>query len=232
MTPIWILCTPRSGSSYLSKLLDNSNAFPDTFDEKLAWKRHKYNSIRDLTTNPPICAKILHVQWNRLEYGFEPGDISISSKQHVIKPTLTPTYPVRYIILERTDIIEHTLSYYIAAKTSKKESFFCLDSQQKQHEFLKTAVEQNDAEVLQYYQVVSQYRGIWDKFIGDHDVLRINYEDLLKNPQEELTKILRYCGVSGEYKEPKIYKAATARDDIVELKDWLKSLVHKNNYNV
>lgn len=234
-TPCWILCTPRSGSTYLSKILNNTNLFNPNFSEYLGWKRNDFLHPNDLKNAPKFC-KTLHVHINRIFH--EPNflkDIHHDNKLQFIKPKkqfrlfVEKQIPgIKFLLLERKDIISQTISYCVTTEISKihKKSFFNMTSINQQEEFENTNISISDELLLSYFKTCTNYTGIWDEFLEGTEFYKLYYEDINAT---EIKNILNYLGhnkksnISCETSNSLI--AVSKRKDVDEIKKRLQKIV-------
>lgn len=235
--PVWILCTPRSGSTYLSKIMNSTKNFNPPFAEYLGWKKNLFMNPESLKENPPVFCKALHVHLNRIF--FDPSylkDVEHNNYLQTKKPPLEAktilekSLPnLRFVWLKREDVIGQTVSYCIASEASKTKSFFNMDSKKKQQEFLDMPLCITDELLLSFYKTVLKYNDIWMDFIGSSDVFFIKYEEInqsslkelfnfLELPKENLTEAL--CIAQKES-----LKSAVLRKDFCLLSDRLKQII-------
>lgn len=120
ITPCWILCTPRTGSSYLCEILNNLKYFP-TYDSIYPdlFNNHSIGPLKSdrsfgewlrlytlelFQKYPPIYTKAINHQFNRILT----LDLTVE-----ILPN------IKFIILKRRNVINHTSSYYMAKKLNQ-----------------------------------------------------------------------------------------------------------------
>lgn len=194
--PCWILTNPRSGSTWLCRMLNatglfgdqrpNGNpefkpldgSFPNTWTEHCNpfWFNQKtYNGVYKYVHKfKPAVNKLQKFQFDVIFT--QNGKIPIFSA----KEKITSWYPeMKYIYLKRKDVIAQSLSYYMA----------------KYDEFI-------DWQILKCYNEAQQYETNWLPFLGKSNYLEIYYEDLVKDPISKIKEVLDFIGIP--YKEDQV----------------------------
>lgn len=235
----WILCTPRTGSTYLCDLLNSSNLFVPEFREWFGQKLGIYNQPEDLERRPCFYNKVLHVQFNRI---FNHHGRMIDDPIFDVCQTENPTAENRikletilkpkYVVLKR-DIFQILVSYYVAtlASASSGESFFVIRDHEKQKRFLQRQVGMDEKLLRRIYAVVKTYDEKWNLFLSGVDHLQVNYDLLSENPREVVSNIFDFIGAEKRFLPDNFHmneisrKAAMARPDIEELSRWARSVI-------
>lgn len=235
--PCWILCTPRSGSTYLSGILNQTNLFQPPFSEYLGWKKKAFIHPRDLQSPPTFC-KVLHVHLNRIFQS--PNlleDIPCDHPLQFMKPQknyrlfIEKQMPnIRFILLTRKDTIAQAVSYCVTAEVSKVQgkSFFQITSPRQQTEFKETLVSISDETLFKYYLACRNYDTIWDDFLEDSDFFDLKYEDISDATISELLKYSGHhprkvhCDISASL------PAVSSRKDVDEMRERLRLIVYKH----
>lgn len=209
MQPCWILCTPRTGSSYLCELLNNSGCFPNFKHPKL--KPHKgpiqqdrafnewlriYRNEKEFEKDPPATCKAIYHQFIEVLTGSiqrrGPGEEGYLVKTPPRPKNCNPSYlenlipNIKFIHLTR-GVIEQSVSVYIARKTKK---YHIYDKEQLKNYF-KQKIEINTRTLLDVYYEVTEWNKIWADFKG----LNVCYEDLMTQPDRSLNLILEYLQI-------------------------------------
>jgi LPS sulfotransferase NodH len=187
MNSCWILCDIRTGSTYLSGLLNGTGLFPlyekRAFDEWFARKRNFIPDKETFISKPPLYAKVLIDQFNKL---FTVAD----------KPLIESKVPnLKYILLRRKDIVAQAVSYYIADMTG-----YILTP--KNYSAWNTPVVYDEAEIRKRYKILKDNYEIWMPYLEGSDYLEIDYETLVAEPKKTLIKVLDYLEMN--YDEQKL----------------------------
>ena len=253
--PCWILCTPRTGSSFLCELLNNSGSFPEMKHNSLKnyrcplekgqafseWCR-LYDGFYDFIENPPPYSKIIFHQFfevmnniskeKRYGVGFykEKYDnekaIKIS-KKYSAKYIMNSIFPdIKYILLKRNPISNAVSIYF--SRITKKYHIYDYNSLK---EYLNSKIEIDDFKLLKCYKDSKLNNNIWLNFLGKEKFLSINYDDLINKTEDTLENISDYIGISINYKNviSKINKNPRifrmTRDESKEVENKLLKLI-------
>ncbi len=192
LTPCWILCHPRTGSSLLCDLLNATGKFPpythpflqpdrrflksgQSFNE---WLRLFVEKPADFWFNPPPHLKCLHEFFHPVLAG-------------VPRTAIEAAIPgLKFVLLERTDRIAQATSSYIA--TTMKQWHLVNEAEDDKYRSspcpfdLTRALEAHD-KVIKFYD--------WREFLSDAPYHHIEYQSLLDNPAEVLSDLLLYLNV-------------------------------------
>ena len=174
MKPCWLLTTPRTGSTFLCNVLNNTKRFDPLFLEYF----HERNIRREL------CPKFAKVHAVQLPKGLIPENF----------------YPdIKYIVLNRRDIYRQVVSDYFAQKTQcwsvTSDKAFTGDFGYMaipREEYLKRSVEWDRTFIVHLYNDFQKYRTAWDVFLKERSFLTVDYDDLVQNPKKEIERILNY----------------------------------------
>lgn len=168
MKPCWILTTPRSGSTFLCRKLNQTGLFNPAFAE---WYNAETLFHEAFVKNPPSFCKIHRFQYNRHK----------------------PLFPkdVFYIHLTRKDLIEATVSQYFAGHT-KMWNTTCEDKL-SEHANVEVPYNQNDL-IRLYLEMQVESKG-WIEFLKDKEYLEFDYSDLMDNTGDIVDQIVDICGV-------------------------------------
>lgn len=233
----WILCSARSGSTYLAKILSElvGEPFPEAFSAG-----GKYHTKCDFEIEPCNYAKVLHIQFNRLFHPVEPFDPDPSKQavRHLIRPTADDRMTVeRYVqpsyIKLRRDPVNQACSYYIAsiANDLSDESFFYIDNPNKQKRLQNINITKDDDRATRMMTVVQSFNSIWDDYINDSDCLTLVYENLDARHPSTIRELADFTSKSVtevheamDVVDMKLYKAATSRPDIESYKQWMREI--------
>lgn len=199
MKSLWILCQPRSGSTYLCDILNNLNIFPIFNDSRLKslgpikknsafneWLRIYLNK-KDFEQNPPLNLKCLYEQYWSL--------FGSNENSNYIKKIIPN---VKFIWLKRKNLIEHTASLYYAIKTKK----YHITNSQNLKEYSNIELEFDKDFALKVFNTIKAEQNIWDYFLQNNYCQIMYYEDLINNPAREIENLLNNLEI--EKKEIKI----------------------------
>lgn len=215
----WILCDPRTGSSFLCDLLNNTQAFPVYTHPRMRNKRgpleigqafnewaRLFDNVQQMLHDPPPYAKMIHHQYVETVAGlpkdqrYHPGwyptkhDMAMLVEYSIKYDSrfVRRIFPdISFIRLTR-NVVSHAVSLYIARSTTKYHIYDknTLDT------YLKTKIEIDDARLLEAYKDAVNYTESWSRFLdGTERLLRVNYEDLVEKPVDTLSSILNFLGV-------------------------------------
>jgi len=129
--------------------------------------------------------------------------------------------PVKFIYLERRDVILQAISSFIARGSGKWHST---------HKVEKKEVVYNEKKILQLVDRILEERLAWKKFFTLYGInpLRISYEDLASYPDVIIEKILNYMDVASDNKidlqRPETKKLANNKNI-----EWAKKIQSKFN---
>lgn len=223
--PCWILCTPRTGSSFLCDLLNNTNIYPEYQHPELDKVRGKYLkkgqsfnewirfyfSPTELLYNPPIYSKIIFHQYleammgiakdKRYNVGWYPQkhDQKLTDKLNICYNSnfINKIFPdIKYIYLKR-DPISHAVSLYFARMTRKYHIF----NKNELNNYKNMAIPMKEAKLIECYEDAVIYNTIWDEFLLDSNCLIIQYKDLIDQTQTVLEKTMKYLEVDFNAKD-------------------------------
>jgi len=188
MKPFWILCNPRSGSSFLCECLNNTKIFPKYDNPKLTVFGH----FR-VTENGAAFGEWLRLFDDLSEFElFPPAYLkSVYHQHHDLFGELGPDYiksiikNIHFLILRRRDIISHIISLYMATYTNKW------------HIWGKNGVENyqglfgdiNYSILDKCIDDVLLYQNNWDQFLKDIEHCPIYYEDLCDDYDKTMSVI-------------------------------------------
>lgn len=185
MPPCWILCYRRTGSTYLSELLNNTRRFP-TFRHPKLKPRHRGKAFgewlryhKTVPTTWPRCLKAIDHQF----FDLTKRTVDLAKLQ-VMLPDVT------FLYLRRQDKVRHAASLYIAKQLHKWHIY----SPQMLQTFIRSPVYIRERELLQAYHEICRMNR-WDAFLGNNPRLEVVYEELMSRPVQELRKIYKFLGL-------------------------------------
>jgi hypothetical protein len=186
VAPLWILCNPRSGSSYLCDLLNNTGLFPSLEHPRLVNRRGPLE--RGLSFN----------EWLRLffsPYSFRDFEI-------------TPIFYTKCIYHQYIEVFgDRNFDYierYVPVCKNKLNgsSSYHIYSEEDLFNYMNIKVEFNKKCALETYDEVVSYKDNWSKFLGNRQYQKIIYEDLVREPKIVIKSILGYNKI--DYEEQNI----------------------------
>jgi LPS sulfotransferase NodH len=128
---------------------------------------------------------------------------------------------LRYIWLERSDIIARTVSAYILFN-SKTDHIY---SQKAYDDYMQKAVHIDEKGLLDVYKNHVK-RGNWSPFLHGTDYLKVEYEDLVAKPKETLIRCLDHLGLGydGLDLQAIVDKQPKFKTERPESKEWMDKL--------
>lgn len=237
LKPCWILCTPRSGSTYLASILNDTLLFDPIFSEYLGWKKKLILNPNDIKLCPKFC-KVLHVHMNRIFY--KPDflqDIPINHNLQYLKPpkvsveVIKKYFPnIKFVLLERKDCVAQAISYCVTSEVSNyhKQSFFNISEKNKYLKFKNTKINVSDDNLMKYYETCKKYKDIWSDFLLDVPHFKLYYEEIT---EKKITELLNFLGCKTSNVNLHVkntYKATSDRNDFYILKQRLHAILHKH----
>lgn len=212
----WILCHPRSGSTYLCDLLNNTNLFENYEDPRLKdkigpiqrglafneWLRI-FSNYHDLCKNPPSYCKAIYHQYievmgdmpfekrRKPDHCYSNIDKNIESfvqEKFKINAIQSLFLNIRFVLLKR-DIFEQTVSTYIARQTQKYHIY----TEQELNNYMHTNININDFEILSVYEEMESLQSSLNSLIcRNTEYIDVNYADLMSRPAYVLDAILGF----------------------------------------
>jgi len=198
-TKFYVICTtPRSGSNLLCELLSSSRLMgqPSEFLNPLGGLLPvaKDNGLLDLQGRISLRTYLNYVTE---KYATQNGCFGLKllsdqletfGKFQAVKDVLMKS---RFIWLVRRDIVSQAVSLYIASETGSWKSF---ENEKKTRGMVKF-----DEEKIQFFvdRLLMQNRK-WEQLflINQVEYLRVDYEEVLADPQSTCQTICEFCGVT------------------------------------
>jgi LPS sulfotransferase NodH len=192
MEPVWILGYQRTGSHYLSDLLNQTSLFEPIIEEWMniydtllpkwpKWRSFEIGLKDRLQTLPPFCTVLRH---HFLD--FFRDDHKELIEQHL--PGL------RYIRLRRKDAIAVATSIYIARETNGH----VIRSGKQQFAHKHSPIKYSRRKLFQIYNTHTDLYYCWDKFLEGSEALEVEYDDLNQNPYETMKRVYEFVGIDQE----------------------------------
>jgi LPS sulfotransferase NodH len=192
--PLWILCFPRTGSSYLSSLLNNLELFP-TFNEMYPNESLILDENLGPTNKNQSFGEWIRVFGNKHVAKYTKAihhqfDNHFKKDEKVIKNIFND---IKFIKLIRKDKIDQASSMFIAKKLNQYHVY----NDSMLLEYKNKNFEINKKELLLIYNEVIKQQNFWN-FIDDKNCIKIYYEDLISNEEIIIKNILEFINVKIE----------------------------------
>lgn len=176
ISPTWILAVPRCGSSFLVDVLNST----DLFDPKFKEFNLDYDYKEQIVKNPPKFIKLQRIFYDRK--GFKDEEKDFLLKKH-------PN--IRFIVIQRKNIIEQTVSHYFCEKTK----IWFLKNKEDYKSYLNKKIEIDNQLLLNLYKINLSYFNCWKNFTKDLNHIEVFYEDLIENKKEFFDKISNFLKI-------------------------------------
>jgi len=222
LSPLWILCFPRTGSSYLSSLLNNLNLFP-TFSELYPCESSVLNNELGPTNKNQAFGEWIRVFGNKHICKYTKAINHQFSDHFVADEKLIRNFltDIKFIKLVRQDKIEQSASTYIAKKLNQYHVYNDIMLQ----EYKNKNFEIDENELIAIHNKIIQEQNFWD-FIDDKNCIKIYYEDFIINEKKVITNILEF--VSMEISSDKIYYSINkSKENMKKMNHNLKEVCKK-----
>ena len=180
MVPCWIIAGRRTGSCFLTSLLNNTNLFDPTFEDYFVYCRRRNEPYKLMPYN-----KFHPAYWK------EQG-LNLNETIDAINQVKSCFPDIKFVRLKR-NFIDTTVSDYIQRET---KMFKVYESETEIVEtYLKTKIRVSEdklKELVSWNMELYILESNICKELGDY--LEIEYNDLIKDPKNELNKILKFIG--------------------------------------
>ena len=209
ITPIWILAVPRSGSSFLVDFLNRTNLFNPKFRE--------FNL--DLEKKEQILFNLpKYIKLQRIFFEFK-GFCDYDDKNKILKK-----YPnIKFIITQRKNIYEQTVSTYFA-EYSKKWS---INNKKELEKYKKLVIPYNEKELIRLFKRNYDHINCWDNFVQNTNYIKVNYEEITNNYYVFFKKICNFIKLKIEINKniDKISLIKLQRKETKEYVEKLKKII-------
>jgi LPS sulfotransferase NodH len=225
ISPIWILCTLRSGSSHLAVFLDafvGFGQFQEWFNFAIGtqlYDNHYYHNNDNQIVGLPKYAKVPRCQFEKLFEDSNRGQIE------AVLPGL------KYIYLTRKDLVEQAVSNYFANITCK---WNFIDKKELE-EYKSRRVPYNKSYMIMMYRHTKEYAAKWNNYLKEVDSFHIDYSEL--KDVVKLDSLLRFLNI--EHTKQKITDALNGiqymkieRPETKEYVSKLRKLIYENPESV
>lgn len=215
----WILCLPRSGSTFLCDLLNHTRKFQEFEDRRLKnnvgpiqrgrafneWLRI-FENYHDLCFNPPSCCKAIYHQYIEVMSGVPISQRrsvenycsinhereSFVKNKHRLNSIQSLFTSIKFLNLKR-DVFEQTVSTYFARQTKKYHIY----SEKEASEYFESSIRVDDNELIRTYEEIYFFQDAWEKMICRNNVIKeIYYEDLIQSPSRVILEVLDFLEAS------------------------------------
>ena len=195
--PCWILSYPRVGSNYLCGSLNQTKLFHPKVHE---WINVRSDQVRDIPDN------YTHTRWepwktiknatktdlmNEMPRNLKVHcfDYRLYFSQEDAKAISEKLPDIKFIRLQRKDLVACAASYYLARET---KIFASLKSDVVEH--ANTTVKLNHERIMECYGWVQNWDTEWDRFVKKTNHLDVFYEDLVSGTST-LKQIFEFLGI-------------------------------------
>lgn len=214
----WILCTPRTGSSFLCELLNNTGAFPPFEHEGTKNRRgplevglafnewmRLYNSPSDFEAKPCPYSKVIFHQYIEVmgglskekRYGVGWYDVvhdfnfMMNTSVRYDSNYIKNILPkVKFIHLTR-DVIGQSVSLYTARTTNKYHIY----DPQSLKSYMNTKLPFDLPKMMIAYRDALNNQLLWERFLCDSEVFELDYSEMIHCPSGTLSKIGEFLEV-------------------------------------
>lgn len=205
----WILCLPRSGSSYLAELLNYTDIFPvyergHAFNEWLGY----IESYNHLCSAPPSCCKAMYhhyVEVMNLIPRHKRWDQNRSMQMHIDKScedlvkqkfslnSIQSILPgIKFIAIHR-DPVDQSVSTFFARKSNKYHIY----SEKELKTYMESPISVDFNDLANIYREIIYFKQAWSAlYTTQTRVIDVNYQDLINNPFETLSTIFEFLELS------------------------------------
>jgi len=166
ISPLWILSSGRTGSSFLVSFF-NAALGSREFKEFTLGVDHR----NEILKRPPRFIKLQRQFFE--QSGFDDSDRNKIKKIHP---------KIRYIVLKRKDVVGQTISLYLAEKTK----CWGVYSDDKLAEYKSMKVDWDQDRVMLLYDRVLRSADAWDSYVQDQQHMTFYYEDIFGDNQKEV----------------------------------------------
>ena len=182
--PVWILSGPRTGSSFISSVLNETKIFDPVFNECFHddWIKEIFSDVKLLSPfnyNWPKFAKVHEAHFEKIQKMFP----SLNIKEVI--PDL------KFIHLRRKNLIKQTISEFFANKTN----IYIIKNKKKLNKYKELKVDYDEKIMLHYYKKAIIRFNSWEPLLIKENHIDIFYEELIDNPKETFLKIFNFLEI-------------------------------------
>jgi LPS sulfotransferase NodH len=199
MNSCWILCTERTGSTYLADLLNSTGIWGDQSTNDVATGRvDRFTEYYCDRFFDPAHLEVLP-RFNKITWWQFTNYFSEDFEVEAHLPD------IRFVRLKRDDTKAVAVSYYIAKRFAQwlsekyglAEERWNVHQQSVLEEFQKVEIPINRFELKRLYQKAQEDRFLWDGFLRGREFLEFDYQDLLSTPMQVVENVLVYINAEG-----------------------------------
>lgn len=211
--PVWILTNQRSGSTFLSSLLNSTKSFPFLFNEHFHEHQIELGYYRNWL---PCNAKILKNHYKNVS-------------DSITKKSIKKLHPnIKFILLRRRDPVAHTISQYFHRYS--KVSFIKKSQKKKIKKYENKVIPFNEQELIKTYKLTLNFWDNWNVFLKGEEHISIVYENFIKDPKSAIKRIFGYLDMKlPENWEPKSSIVKLENPLKEKYKKKLKEIIKANN---
>jgi len=220
--PCWILTNPRTGSTYLAELLNNTGIFNPRFEEYFTpdFVAAK-NGIPVREAKNRIKAQIRSKRLPRYVKIF----LGIFNELNLNHKFIKSVHPkIKYIRLRRRDIYANSVSWYIAESTK----IWLVRNQAELKGFTEKRVPFNEKRLIEIYTRLKKVFCEWDVHLEDCDFVDVFYEDLVASPRAQINKILTFVGANNKNAFKRVNLIKQTHPQSIELIAKLKKIINED----
>ena len=175
MRPCWIITYSRTGSTYLSRLLNSTKLFDPLF-------REHYLDQEVYQHDPPRYAKVMYPHY---VYGRSIGAV------------LNEFYPdMRFVYNRRRDLVATAVSRYFVRMTG----IYSVKTKRALRRYQAITVPYDPQRLLEIYQNELERHIGWNEFAESHNALPVFYENVVSDPEGEISRIMQFLEVDQEWR--------------------------------
>lgn len=231
----YIICmTPRSGSTWLGHLLDATGLCgkPGEFFNNDVIPSH--NRHLKASSFPDYFNRVVHTAQSASTFGFKINFNRMRWLCELIDLEDVFLDPgTRFVALYRRDVLAQAISTLKAIKTrvwhrAQQDGTVLGASAEPATDLKEPVTDLDDSEIWGWILnlIIEEQR--WETFFDQHGVtpLRLNYEDLVTNPRQQVLRILRY--VLGE----RVDASPAALEQVASLEGTTRRLADEHSWRI
>jgi len=182
--PVWILSGPRTGSCFVSEVLNETKIFKPIFSEWFHFKKINKIFCDEKLLSPfdykwPKFAKVHEDHFEKIKQMFP-----LLKIEEVI-PNL------KFIHLRRGNLIKQVISEFFARKTN----VYFVKNKKELTEYQELKVDYDEKIMLCYYKKAIIRFNSWKPLLTKDNHINIFYEELIDNSKEIFLKIFDFIGI-------------------------------------
>lgn len=215
---LWLLSTPRTGSHYLSTILNECLGY-HAIDEWLGIHTAWYKGEKKIEACD--IPDYVNLHWHQCRRVFGQTNLDFIKQ---IAPD------VKFVVMKRKDIIAQTASYYVAFKSK----VWRLRNDNQLNIYRRRDIPIKDNEIIKSYEDIRSWSNAWSDFV-DNGHTCCYYEDLYSNPYPIVESIIGLLGLNCDIERAittvqKNFKR-TYRKETEQVKNRLKEILSLSDLN-